>query len=55
VTPGNPAELANTLENFILGKYQFNKQSIAEKTAERFNYGKIGKEFVAIYENLSRT
>ena len=54
VTPGNPAELANTLENFILGKYQFNKQSIAEKTAERFNYGKIGKEFVAIYENLPR-
>jgi hypothetical protein len=35
--------------------YQFNKQSIAEKTAERFNYGKIGKEFVAIYENLPRT
>jgi glycosyltransferase involved in cell wall biosynthesis len=55
VAPGKPAELANTLENFILGKYPFNKQSIAEKTAQRFNYGKIGKEFVAIYENLSRT
>jgi glycosyltransferase involved in cell wall biosynthesis len=55
VTPGNPVELANTLENFILGMYRINKQSIAEKTAERFNYSKVGKEFVAIYENLIHT
>jgi len=55
VTPGNPVELANTLENFILGNYLFDKQSIAEKTAERFKYGKIGKEFAAIYENVIGT
>lgn len=52
VTPDNPAELANKIEDFILGKYKFNKQSIAEKAAKDFNYQTIGSQFAAIYENL---
>lgn len=52
VTPDNPAELAIKLENFILGKYQFNKQIIAGKTAKKFNYDTIGRQFATIYENL---
>lgn len=52
VTPDNPAELANKIEDFILGKYKFNKQSIAEKAAKEFNYQTIGSQFAAIYENL---
>lgn len=46
------AVLASKLENFIMGKYHFDKQLIAEKTAGRFNYNTVGKQFIAIYENL---
>lgn len=52
VTSDNPSELANIIEDFILGKYAFNKKSIAEKAAKKFNYQSIGKQFTTIYENL---
>ena len=50
VTPNNPVRLAEKLQAFIAGKYIFDKKKIAEKTAEKFSYTIVGKQFYDLYQ-----
>lgn len=52
VNTDNPLALADVIENFILAKYTFDNKSIGKKTAERFNYDIIGRQFCQVYENV---
>jgi glycosyltransferase involved in cell wall biosynthesis len=52
VNTDNPVALADAIENFILAKYTFDNKSIGKKTAEKFNYDRIGRQFCQVYENV---
>jgi glycosyltransferase involved in cell wall biosynthesis len=48
----NPVALAGKLEHFILQKFTFDKIAIAESTAEKYNYKKVGQQFLDMYKTL---
>ncbi|MFZ1784713.1 MAG: glycosyltransferase [Ferruginibacter sp.] len=48
----NPAALAEKLKQFIEQKNTFDKTGIANATAEKFSFGKVGKQFLDLYTNL---
>lgn len=48
----NPAALAEKIQSFIALKNNFNKEEIAAVAAEKYNYYKVGKQFVELYENM---
>ena len=52
VQENNPVLLAEKLKAFSKQKDRFNKQVIAEKTAAKYNYKKIGQQFIDLYTEL---
>lgn len=46
----NPAALAEKLRQFIAQKEQFNKMEIAATAAEKYNYKKVGQQFIELYK-----
>jgi glycosyltransferase involved in cell wall biosynthesis len=45
----NPAALAEKLRQFIAQKEHFNKKKIAAIAAEKYNYKKVGHQFIELY------
>ena len=52
VEPENEADLALKMEEFTLGKYQFNKEAIARQAAARYGYNKAGDAFLDFYKTV---
>ena len=48
----NPEALAEKLKQFILQKNTFDKTAIAATAAEKYNYKKVGQQFLNLYNNL---
>jgi glycosyltransferase involved in cell wall biosynthesis len=53
VKADDPAELANQIGWFIANRGAFNRLSIAEKSAARYNYAEVGKVFADWYEGVA--
>ena len=49
----NPVALAEKLKEFVGQKEHFDKNLIARLTAEKYNYKKIGQEFMDLYANIN--
>lgn len=49
----NPAALAEKLRQFINQKDHFNKTAIAAMTAEKYNYKKVGQQFIELYKKTA--
>ena len=49
----NPEALAGKLKEFIAQKNSFDKKAIAATAAKKYNYKKIGQQFIYIYSNLN--
>lgn len=48
----NPVALADKIKQFILQIDRFDKTAIAETTAEKFNYKKVGLQFIELYNSI---
>ena len=48
----NPAALAEKIKEFILRKDTFNKTAIAATAAEKYNYKKVGQQFIELYNSV---
>lgn len=48
----DPVALAEKLKQFVKEKNSFNKNAIAAKTAEKYNYEKVGKQFYDLYTKM---
>lgn len=49
----NPVALAEKLNTFILQKDRFEKNRIAETTAAKYNFEKVGRQFSELYNKVS--
>lgn len=49
----NPAALAEKLRQFITQKDHFNKKEIAAIAAEKYNYKKVGQQFIELYKKTA--
>lgn len=52
VAKDNSADLASAIENFIGGKFQFNKKKISERISYRFCFEAIGIKFYDLYRQI---
>ena len=50
----NSVALAEKLKQFILQKNTFDKTGIAASAAEKYNYKKIGQQFLNLYNNIKK-
>jgi glycosyltransferase involved in cell wall biosynthesis len=50
----NAVALAEKLKQFILQKNTFDKTGIAASAAEKYNYKKIGQQFLNLYNNIKK-
>lgn len=48
----NPNALAEKIKEFVVQRNNFNKNSIAETAAEKYNYKKVGQQFFDLYQKL---
>ena len=48
----NPVALAEKIKSFIAQKNDFNKNAIAASAAEKYNYNRVGKQFIELYEQV---
>jgi len=51
----NPAALAEKLRQFIAQKDHFNKNEIAAMAAKKYNYKKVGQQFIELYNKTAAT
>lgn len=49
----NPAALAEKLKQFILQMNTFDKTAIARFTAEKYNYKRVGQQFLDFYKKIN--
>jgi len=49
----NPAALAEKLRQFIAQQDHFNKKEIAAMAAEKYNYTKVGQQFIELYKKTA--
>lgn len=49
----NPAALAEKLKEFILQKYTFDKAAIAASAAEKYNFKRVGQQFLDLYKKIN--
>ncbi len=52
VKENDPVALAGKLQDFILQKDRFNKHTIAEMSAFKYNFKKVGEQFVELYNKV---
>ena len=49
----DPVALANSLKTFSMQKNTFNRNSIAETAAAKYNFAKVGQQFIDLYNKVS--
>lgn len=50
----NAGALAEKLEQFIMQKYTFDKTAIASTAAQKYNFNKVGQQFLDIYTTIKK-